>query len=41
VRELGVSATALVERIGISQPAVNVSVKRGNKIVGKMGLQLE
>jgi len=32
VRKLGVSATALAKRIGISQPAVSFSVQRGEEI---------
>ena len=32
VRELGVSATALAERLGMTQPAVSISVKRGERI---------
>ena len=39
VRELGVSATALAERFGMTQPAVSISVKRGEKIAEEMGLQ--
>jgi len=41
VRELGVSATVLAERIGMTQPAVSISVKRGEKIAEEMGLQLD
>ena len=41
VRELGVSATALAERLGMTQPAVSISVKRGEKIAEEMGLQLD
>lgn len=40
-REFDVSATALAKRIGITQPAVSISVKRGEKIAEKMGLQPE
>jgi hypothetical protein len=40
-RKLGESATLLAERIGISQPVVSISVKRGEKIAEEMGLQLE
>lgn len=40
VRQLGVSATALAKKLGISQPAVSLSVKRGETIVGEKGLSL-
>ena len=32
VRELGMSATAVAKRLNISQPAVSISVRRGEKI---------
>jgi hypothetical protein len=32
VRELGISATALARKLKLSQPAVSISVKRGEKI---------
>jgi predicted transcriptional regulator len=32
VRELGISATALARKLRLSQPAVSISVKRGEKI---------
>ncbi len=35
VRKCGVSATDLARRIGISQPAVSISVKRGEKIASE------
>ena len=38
VRELGESATVLAKRLGLSQPAVSISVKRGEKIVREMML---
>ena len=41
VRELGVSATALGQRLGMTQPAVSISVKRGEKIAAEMGLQTD
>jgi plasmid maintenance system antidote protein VapI len=41
VRELGVSATALAERLGMTQPAVSISVKRGERIAEEMDLQLD
>jgi chromosomal replication initiation ATPase DnaA len=40
VRELGESATSLAKILGISQPAVSMSVKRGEEIVEKMGVEL-
>jgi REP element-mobilizing transposase RayT len=39
VSELGMSATSLAKKLGISQPAVSISVKRGAKLAGEMGLQ--
>ncbi len=38
VRELGMSATDLARRIGISQPAVSYSVQRGEKIAREKAL---
>jgi REP-associated tyrosine transposase len=40
VRELGISATDLARRIGISQPAVSQSVKRGQNIAEENGFEL-
>jgi len=40
VRELGVSATALAKKLGLSQPAVSISVKRGKKIAKEKGVEL-
>ncbi len=40
MRELGVSATALAQRLGMTQPAVSISVRRGEKIAQEMGLHL-
>jgi putative transposase len=40
VKELGESATALARKLGVSQPAVSISVKRGARIVSDMGLRL-
>jgi REP element-mobilizing transposase RayT len=40
VRELGETATSIAKKIGISQPAVSLSVNRGEKIVNEMGLEL-
>lgn len=38
VRELGLSTTELARRIGISQPAVSYSVRRGEKIAREENL---
>jgi putative transposase len=38
VKELGESATALARKLGISQPAVSISVRRGARIVNDMGI---
>jgi predicted transcriptional regulator len=40
VRELGISATELARRIGISQPAIGQSVKRGEAIAKENGFEL-
>jgi hypothetical protein len=40
VRELGETATSLAKEFGISQPAVTISVLRGEKIVKDMNLKL-
>jgi REP element-mobilizing transposase RayT/DNA-binding transcriptional ArsR family regulator len=40
VRELGISATELARRIGISQPAISQSVKRGEIIAKENGFEL-
>jgi len=40
VRELGETATSIAKKIGISQPAVSMSVERGEKIVKEMGFEL-
>jgi putative transposase len=39
VAELGMTATSLAKRLGISQPAVSISVKRGARIASDMRLQ--
>ena len=39
VRKLGFSATELSKKLGISQPSVSISVKRGEQIA--KGMQLE
>ena len=41
VRELGETATALARRMGLTQPAVSISVKRGEQIVKGKNLDLE
>ena len=41
VRELGETATSIAKRIGISQPAVSMSVERGEKLIREMGLKLQ
>lgn len=40
VRELGMMATELAKRFGLSQPAVSISVKRGERIAKERGLNL-
>jgi len=40
VRELGETASYLAKKIGISQPAVSLSVQRGERIVKEKGLEL-
>ena len=40
VRELGESATSLANKLKISQPAVSMSVRRGEEIVKDMGIEL-
>jgi putative transposase len=40
VKELRESAAALARKLGVSQPAVSISVKRGARIVSDMGLRL-
>ena len=40
VRRLGFTATELAKRLGVSQPAVSISVKRGEKIASKRQLKL-
>ena len=41
VRKLGHSATGLSKRLGVSQPSVSISVKRGEKIAKAEQLELE
>lgn len=40
VRKLGMTATAVAEKLGIGQPAVSIAVARGETIVKERGLQL-
>jgi len=40
VRELGMTATSLAKALGLTQPAVSISVKRGWKIADENGFQL-
>ena len=40
VRKLGISATELSKRLGISQPSVSISVKRGENIANTMKIEL-
>ncbi len=40
VRKLGFSATELSKKLGISQPSVSISVKRGEKIAKAEQLEL-
>ena len=40
VRKLGFSATELSKKLGVSQPSVNISVKRGEKIATAEQLEL-
>ena len=41
VRKLGFSATELSKKFGISQPAVSISVKRGERIAETKRIELE
>ncbi len=40
VRELGLTATSLAKQIGLKQPAISISVSRGEKIAKDMNIQL-
>jgi REP element-mobilizing transposase RayT len=40
VRELGITATEVSKRLGVSQPSVSISVKRGEKIAATQKLKL-
>ena len=39
VRRLGISTTELSKKLGVSQPSVSISVKRGEKIAKAMQLE--
>lgn len=39
VRELGMTATAVAQRLGLGQPAVSIAVERGEAIVKERGLR--
>jgi len=40
VRKLGLTATSVAKKIGLKQPAISISVSRGEKIVREMGIRL-
>jgi hypothetical protein len=40
VRELGVSATVLAKKLSVTQPAISIAVKRGEKIAKDKGYGL-
>ena len=40
VRKLGLTATELSKRLGVSQPSVSISVKRGERAAKEGGLKL-
>lgn len=40
VREIGMTATAVAEKLGIGQPAVSIVVDRGETFVREKGLRL-
>ena len=40
VRKLGLTATELSKRLGVSQPSVSISVKRGERVAKEGGLKL-
>jgi putative transposase len=41
VRKLGYTGTDLSKKLGVSQPSISISVKRGKKIAKEMQLELE
>ncbi len=40
IRELGVAGMAVARKLGVSQPTVSISVKRGEKVAKAKGLKL-
>jgi hypothetical protein len=40
VRELGETTAEFARKLGITQPAVSLSVRRGEKLVKEMGLEM-
>jgi putative transposase len=41
VRELGMTTTAVADRLGMGQPAISLAVRRGESIVKEKGLSLQ
>ena len=41
VRELGITATELARQMGLTQPAISISVKRGEGIVNEKRMDIE
>ena len=41
VRELGVTATSIAKRLGLTQPAVSVAVKRGERFASEQDVRLD
>ena len=41
VRELGITATELARQMGLTQPAISISVKRGEGIVREEKLNID
>jgi predicted transcriptional regulator len=41
VRELGLTTTAVARVLGLTQPAVSIAVRRGERIVTSRGIQLD
>jgi len=40
VRDLGVTATAVAQALGCTQPAVSIAVRRGEQIARSQGIRL-
>ena len=40
IRELGIPGAAVARQLGLSQPTVSISVKRGEKVAKAKGLKL-